>query len=641
MATFAASTDAPSGASGGVATGPPPASSDARRDLVGRDASRAHPDSSRARRAAPAADPPADVDVEQATLALRRMRAPGMSELTTCAAYKTMAARGLSGVDKDLPASAMRTAYSSMVRRNGGVLHVSSADLAPKRGVASRAAAPVSPAKTAPPRNQRYAAPVETLRRRASGWRRKLADDLVRVAVDPDAVAAVDARAHAIARAKRRAANANANANAKAKGAVDVIAAHRENMSRWTPEARKAAAAARRADRDAKGDAARARVASVRAARAAEPTKSERAAAARARERKEREEREEMEKTEDAAATAAAGFASGSGAVPPDPERSAASRARWLRAFHLVRASLNPAEIRRERAVRVIQRYWRGHRSRERLRRVIAAAAFIAARARLWLHRKRRREAAARVRAFLEEVDEGSEVVRRLHRLRRACATIQSHYRAAFRIHPDALDAFARHWEAYERFAATRRVEAEARAAGRVDNAARDAIRGGFKISRASRYVQLDPRRLIPREIKYPVIARFLRRRRAQRGRDWEEHRAALENWRANSLRDAKLELARLAVVGARGGAIPRRDGGDAAEAKRLETKPRPRRRRWLMTQEELERVHAEGARAWERDAMDRERAVDALFDIDVGVRRFKPDVRAATNARKETRAIF
>ena len=216
MATFAASTDAPSGASGGVATGPPPASSDARRDLVGRDASRAHPDSSRARRAAPAADPPADVDVEQATLALRRMRAPGMSELTTCAAYKTMAARGLSGVDKDLPASAMRTAYSSMVRRNGGVLHVSSADLAPKRGVASRAAAPVSPAKTAPPRNQRYAAPVETLRRRASGWRRKLADDLVRVAVDPDAVAAVDARADAIARAKRRAANANANANANA-----------------------------------------------------------------------------------------------------------------------------------------------------------------------------------------------------------------------------------------------------------------------------------------------------------------------------------------------------------------------------------------------------------------------------------------
>ena len=217
MATFAASTDAPSGASGGVATGSPPASSDARRDLVGGDASRAHPDSSRARRAAPAADPLADVDVEQATLALRRMRAPGMSELTTCAAYKTMAARGLSGVDKDLPASAMRTAYASMVRRNGGVLHVSSADLAPKRGVAARVAAPVSPAKTAPPRNQRYAAPVETLRRRASGWRRKLADHLVRVAVDPDAVAAVDARADAIARAKRRAANANANANAKPK----------------------------------------------------------------------------------------------------------------------------------------------------------------------------------------------------------------------------------------------------------------------------------------------------------------------------------------------------------------------------------------------------------------------------------------
>jgi hypothetical protein len=140
--------------------------------------------------------------------------------------------------------------------------------------------------------------------------------------------------------------------------------------------------------------------------------------------------------------------------------------------------------------------------------------------------------------------------VRRLHRLRRACATIQSAFRAAFRTHPDRVSAASARWACYERYVATRRAERAARRAGRVDNARRDALLGGFSVTRAARYEALDRREMIPDAIKAPVVLEFLARRRAVGARDREAHVAALEEWRSRATRDEGLELARRVVRG-------------------------------------------------------------------------------------------
>ena len=149
-------------------------------------------------------------------------------------------------------------------------------------------------------------------------------------------------------------------------------------------------------------------------------------------------------------------------------------------------------------AATTIQRLWRGFVSRVAKKKKLRAVRLIQPRARLWLRRKRARLAATRVRAFLEGIGEGSELVRRLHRLRRACATIQSAFRTAFRTHPDRVSAASARWACYERYVATRRAERAARRAGRVDNARRDALLGGFSVTRAARYEALDRREMIP-----------------------------------------------------------------------------------------------------------------------------------------------
>ena len=216
--------------------------------------------------------------------------------------------------------------------------------------------------------------------------------------------------------------------------------------------------------------------------------------------------------------------------------------------------------------------------------------------------------------------------MRRLYRLRRACATIQSAFRAAFRTHPDRVSAASARWACYERYVATRRAERAARRAGRVDNARRDALLGGFSVTRAARYEALDRREMIPDAIKAPVVLEFLARRRAVGARDREAHVVALEEWRSRATRDEGLELARRVVRGVgdgdgdgkgkgkgKGGGGERRGARDEAAAR-----PERKARRALMNEEELARAHAEGERRWRNQAKDAAAAVEALFKLKV-----------------------
>ena len=277
-------------------------------------------------------------------------------------------------------------------------------------------------------------------------------------------------------------------------------------------------------------------------------------------------------------------------------------------------------------AATTIQRLWRGFVSRVAKKKKLRAVRLIQPRARLWLRRKRARLAATRVRAFLEGIGEGSELVRRLYRLRRACATIQSAFRTAFRTHPDRVSAASARWACYERYVATRRAERAARRAGRVDNARRDALLGGFSVTRAARYEALDRREMIPDAIKAPVVLEFLARRRAVGARDREAHVAALEEWRSRATRDEGLELARRVVRGVgdgdgdgKGKGKGKGGGGERMGA-RDEAAARPERkaRRALMNEEELARAHAEGERRWRNQAKDAAAAVEALFKLKV-----------------------
>ena len=66
------------------------------------------------RAASKPAGSPGDADLERADATLRRMRAPGTSEITTCQTYKTLSARGLATLN-DVPRRAMAIA-SEIIR---------------------------------------------------------------------------------------------------------------------------------------------------------------------------------------------------------------------------------------------------------------------------------------------------------------------------------------------------------------------------------------------------------------------------------------------------------------------------------------------------------------------------------------------
>ena len=157
-------------------------------------------------------------------------------------------------------------------------------------------------------------------------------------------------------------------------------------------------------------------------------------------------------------------------------------RARWRRA---ARGALenkemftNPDFAEHLAAASVIQRCWRGAVARKKVKKFVKAVMLIQPRVKLWAHLKRRRDAATHILRFLETVAAGTEIVRRLHQLRRACLTIQAHYRCAFMKTPDLENAFIHHWNCYERWVHTIRSAKAKRKVGKAQSRLR-----AFKMS--------------------------------------------------------------------------------------------------------------------------------------------------------------
>ena len=296
-------------------------------------------------------------------------------------------------------------------------------------------------------------------------------------------------------------------------------------------------------------------------------------------------------------------------------------RLRWRRARRLALASRPPPERAaalkheeaRDGAAGTIQRWWRGCKSRAAVRERIRAALFIRDRLSMWYHRRRRRDAAENIRAFLEDVGKGNEIVRRLHQLRRACATIQTAYRSAFRIMPDQIDSFVIHWTCYERYLHTSRSIAADRKKGKGEGPdfvrRRRACAPGFRMENVRSYDDVEARQLVPVDIKARLIGRFLKQRRRQRGKDWTSYKDALDAWRKNSLMETKLEMARSVM---RGNEVRM----DDLEKEIASKKPVMVRRRVLMNAEELARIHAEGEKEWRNETAFQDKAIQDLFRL-------------------------
>ena len=281
----------------------------------------------------------------------------------------------------------------------------------------------------------------------------------------------------------------------------------------------------------------------------------------------------------------------------PPPERAAALR----------------REEARDGAARAIQRWWRGCKSRTAVRERIRAALFIRDRLWMWYHRRRRREAAENIRAFLEDVGKGNEIVRRLHQLRRACATIQTAYRSAFRVMPGQVDSSVVHWTFYERYLHTSRAVAAEQKKGKGEGVdfvrRRRACVQGFRMENVRQYDEVDARQLVPVDIKARLVKKFLKQRRRQRGKDWTAYKDALDAWRKNSLRETKLEMARSVM---RGNEVRM----DDLEREIANKKPVMVRRRVLMNVDELAKIHAEGEKEFRNEVKFQEEAIADLFRL-------------------------
>jgi hypothetical protein len=153
-----------------------------------------------------------DVNVERAFEVLRRMRAPGTSKSTAADVYQTLRARGLAPRFADeIPRYAMRQACAAAIGREDLVSETRRAGDEPSLRDQDATHACIdlvspypprdsstSPAPRFPvPKHQRYVPPVERLRATSTGARRAFADEIVRVAVDPVARAALRARVRA------------------------------------------------------------------------------------------------------------------------------------------------------------------------------------------------------------------------------------------------------------------------------------------------------------------------------------------------------------------------------------------------------------------------------------------------------------
>ena len=539
-----------------------------------------------------------DVEYEFAVNELESMRIPGTSDYATIQTYNTLKRMGLRSVD--VQRETMKRALSAMMAGDGTEVPLSMRTTT-RTGFNPQTKATTGKDKAEPPRALLYSPPVNALKR-AAGVRRQVAARVEKLAKDPDELSALEKRL-------RAASLKSADANAKRTG-VDHIGAHVASLTKHRKETRLAAAAARAEAREE-----RAREVKERAA-ASRLEKEHRTAAnlLRKETKKEREAQEARIRAEaDAMAKAEA-------------EREAmrvrdAVRTRWRRARRLALASRPPPEraaaLRmeeaRDGAARVIQRWWRGCVSRVAVRERIRAALFIRDRLWMWYHRRRRREAAENIRAFLEDVGKGNEIVRRLHQLRRACATIQTAYRSAFRVMPDQVDSFVVHWTLYERYLHTSRAVAAEQKKGKGEGAdfvrRRRACAQGFRMENVRSYDEVDARQLVPADIKARLVKKFLKQRRRQRGKDWTAYKDALDSWRKNSLRETKLEMARSVM---RGNEVRM----DDLEREIASKKPVMVRRRVLMNVDELARIHAEGEKEFRNEVKFQEEAIADLFRL-------------------------
>ena len=60
-------------------------------------------------------------------------------------------------------------------------------------------------------------------------------------------------------------------------------------------------------------------------------------------------------------------------------------------------------------------------------------------------------------------------------------------------------------------------------------------LKGGFKIALARDYDAIEAREMIPEPIKYKLVTKFLKARRKQRAKDYEDFLLVVETWKKNS----------------------------------------------------------------------------------------------------------
>jgi hypothetical protein len=567
--------------------------------------------------------PPRDVDFEHANSTLRHMRAPGCSEITAVQTYNCLDQLGLTK-NIDVPRQAMRAAAAAAsaaaVRE---AREAAAAAAAVKRAHASLTAKdalgaedsklttgkgigikkggvdggkddategarlhsggkrrsvmdsfrPLSPVKLAPPKGLLYRAPIESLQRSA-GLRKQLAHEIIRFSVDPEELTALNDRVKEYHREK--ADNMD----------TDFCALHRMAVDGYDARAAAMATEQRRDERDRRGELVRARRAEVLHRMATRETRAQanerRKIAAAELARRQSQQRKLM--------------------------ALVALHTRLKHAWQevLIIRTVHKIHINQARASRVVQKHWRGYTARSRFQRTQRALQILQPRMKLWYHRKKLRDGARVLREFLENIAAGNEVIRRLHALRKSCATIQSAFRSAFRSVQDQVDVFIRHWNCYEQYIHMVRAETARRKDGTTEQ---KRFKGGFKVTYAKEFDELDARLMIPHDVKAKLVTKFLKAKRKQRSRDYDAYLASIEDWKKNSRQEAKLEMARSVMEG-------KHVVLEEVEARIMAKKPAKKWRRMLMTPEELAKLHAEGEKAWQDESAFQDEVFGALAKL-------------------------
>ena len=554
--------------------------------------------------------PPRDIDFDRANETLRQMRAPGCSELTAVQTYNCLDQLGLTK-NIDVPRHFMRAAAAAAAAAGAReAQEVAAASTAARRITASLAARDVLGAEesklsaagggkakggggggvdggdvgegvsgggplskrrsvteskppttaskaTTLPKGLTYRAPIEHLQRSA-GLRKAIAHEIIRFSVDREEMLALNGRVKQYHREK--AANMH----------TDFCALHRMAIDGYDATVAAETIEVRREERERRGELVRERRAEVLRTLAARETRAE------ASERRR--------------ATAA------DLACRQSQQRKlmalVALHSRLKHAWRevLVIRTVHKIHISQARASRVVQKHWRGYCARARFQRMQRALTLIQPRVRLWCHRRKLRDGANHIREFLEKMAAGNEVVRRLQALRRACATIQAAFRAAFRTMSDQLDMFVVHWNCYEQYIHMTRADTARRKEGTTEQ---KRFKGGFRLTYAGEFDELDSRLRIPEAIKLKLVAKFLKAKRKQRTKHYEAYLAQVEDWKLHSRQDAKLEMAKSVMEG-------KSVVLEEVEARIMAKKPQRKWRRILMTIDEISKLHMEGEKTWQ-----------------------------------------